>query len=186
MTTEAPESITVRDLVQAVKIEDIVFYEVGARRKESEPLGDGRGSDAGASGDSTSAEGPTSSPVHASGADTVATLMVRATSGRMEVRSRMEIDTPAATCRVDAGVSFSFDVDKSDPVVASDTVRQEFAQRVGFMVLYPYLREAAHQAVQKLRLEPPLLGIITADGLSFCDYPPGASEDSEEPPPAAE
>lgn len=66
-------------------------------------------------------------------------VMLRARSHGLDVRCRLTCSANHAQLTVDASATFV----ATEPVVLDEDVAHRFAEQVGVMALYPYLREAA-------------------------------------------
>ncbi len=123
---------TAEELLALADLRDIVFFEVAALRNEAP--------DAEVDRDAQHA----------------VQVSVRAGDERIEVRCRLTVDTGQATLVIDAASRFEY----REPLTVSPSARAVFVKRVGVMAVYPYLREAAHEAASKLRVDAPLLGLL--------------------------
>lgn len=150
----ADELAPIDKLARSSQLVDIIYFEVGARRTpaslhhhESEVPPGGESNPEGA----------------AEAGEQSIQLMIRSKPGRFEVRAKLEFEQSDYVATVDVAAMFAVD----ESIELTETLRHEFTRRVAFMVLYPYLREALHQAVAKLRVDPPLLALITAEQLQL-------------------
>jgi hypothetical protein len=125
------------ELISDAELLAISFLEVSGRRKEAR---DGDLSD-------TAGEGSGSK----------LRVWRRADGGQIEVRCRIEVGSTEASFVADAVAVFG--VEALGELDAA--TEQEFTERVGIMVIYPYLREAVHQSAQRLAVDTPLLSLIT-------------------------
>jgi len=76
---------------------------------------------------------------------------------RIEVRCTVAVNTSEASFVVDAASRFEL----SEDVEISAEATTDFVGKIGLMAVYPYLREAVYQAASKLRVAPPMLGLLT-------------------------
>lgn len=125
------------DLISDAELRAISFLEVSGRRKEARAEGLGEVVDE-----------ESSSKLR---------VWRRAEGGQFEVRGRIEVEGAEASFVAD--VSAVFDIEALGELDAE--TEQEFTERVGIMVIYPYLREAVHQSAQRLAVDIPLLSLMT-------------------------
>jgi hypothetical protein len=76
----------------------------------------------------------------------------------LSTRFRLEFQGTAADIVVDVAAHYRFEV----PTTYSRELATEFAERVGFMTVYPYLREAVFTTAARMDLETPILGLMKA------------------------
>lgn len=76
--------------------------------------------------------------------------------GLIEVRVRLELKTTAARYQVDAASQFRF----SEEHEVSEEIAREFAEGVGVMAVYPYLREFVQSSSARLSLPPITLPLL--------------------------
>lgn len=94
---------------------------------------------------------------------------------RLEVRCVASVFNEEARYRVDAASRFEL----AEEVEVSDQAMAEFVGKVGLMAVYPYLREAVHQAAAKLRATPPMLGLLTSAQATVCPVAPSVEQPPE-------
>ncbi|MDR6862165.1 hypothetical protein [Phycicoccus sp. 3266] len=157
--TEAPVGRPIadaRELLGHVTLRDILFYRVDAERLEDDaaPEGDERDE-----------------------ADTSFAIQERHGPEVMEVRCRLDWAARGGRYTIDAAAQYDFD----EPLDLSAEVVREFVERVGVMAVYPFIREALHQAASRLRLDAPILGLLQAGSVRVTDDPPAVA-DSTLPP----
>jgi hypothetical protein len=77
--------------------------------------------------------------------------------GALAFRVRQHVKTGQAEILADYGVEYRI----TDPSASvSGKARVEFAEKVAFMTLVPYLRESVHTTAARLGVQVPLLGIV--------------------------
>lgn len=126
------------DLISDVELREISFLEVSGRRKEA------RGEELDEAADEVSGS-------------KLLRVWRRAESGQIEVRCRIEVEGAEASFVADAFAVFGLEALGE---LDAETERL-FTERVGIMVIYPYLREAVHQSAQRLAVDVPLLSLMT-------------------------
>jgi hypothetical protein len=145
--TEEPRVVDVVDLLQLVELTEVHFYEISGRRRVQDT------SD-GDSSDEVDAEAVIpAAPGHPS-----ISVMMRSSPTFIEVRTRLALLHEGVEFAVDAAALYRTQV----PVAYTEDLRTEFAERVGVMALWPFLREALHTHAAKLRTTLPLLGLLRA------------------------
>ncbi|CAH0302439.1 hypothetical protein SRABI91_04595 [Rhodococcoides fascians] len=142
MTTAKPDAVPlltdVRELLRASELADIIFYEVSASRISEE---------------SEDTESPTFSME----------IMTRTEPQVIEIRCKAHAAGAGGRYVSDASALFSL----AKPVdIAEDTVR-EFAEKVGVMAVYPYIRESITQGGARLGLDRPVLPLLRAGEVKF-------------------
>lgn len=125
------------DLLQIIELIDVLPYEVSAKRKESpgEPPRSGR-------------------------FESQAELGVQFArqSDRLVIRLRMPMETHEADIVADVGVIYRLDPD----IDVSTEIMTEFVAKVGVLAAFPFVREAIFGMATRLRITPPILGLIQA------------------------
>lgn len=74
----------------------------------------------------------------------------------IENRFRLVLAEPDAEYLVDVASQFSID----EPVSVSPALMAEFGERVGFMVAFPYMREAVSMNAARMGRAVPLIGLM--------------------------
>jgi len=77
---------------------------------------------------------------------------------RVEVRLRGAHRSPLAEILVEAACLF----EAAEAFIADPVVVQEFAEKVGVMAVYPYVREALTELAVKIRVPAPVMGLLRA------------------------
>lgn len=129
-----------QDLLALTQLRDVTYYRVAAERSGEVP-----------SDTSEYAPPPTISVSERHGADAI------------EVRTELTWAVFGGQYTIDVAAQYGFD----EPVEISAEVAAEFVQRVGVMTLFPYLRETIQALASKLRLTPPVLGLLHASRVSL-------------------
>ncbi|MEU0613466.1 hypothetical protein ABZ476_08915 [Streptomyces albogriseolus] len=80
----------------------------------------------------------------------------RASDDQIQVRCRLDLETPEAQFKVDAVAAFAV----SGQLPTDEAVKAGFTQRIGVAVIYPYLRESVHDLARKMGIDPPILSLI--------------------------
>jgi hypothetical protein len=163
-TSESRAQSELHDLesfIEKCALDDILYYEISARRTRS----------ADSVTSATSTPTPEEGDQDGNPANHNVQLMSRVVDGTLEIRARIDMTGPETEATVDASALFSLRAPFLDP---SEELQLDFARRVGIMVLYPYLREALHQSVTKLRVNSPMLALLKADQFSFSKNAPEA------------
>ncbi|WP_088285417.1 hypothetical protein [Kineosporia sp. A_224] len=137
--TDAADAPDVHALLKLLELTDILFYEVSARRTSASEdiIGDV---------DGVNIE-----------------VKVGSDEQRVEVRLVGNCDIPTATLRVDVACLFQSET----PFTAADSTIREFAEKVGVMAAYPYLREALTEAAVKIRVPAPVMALIRPGQVSL-------------------
>lgn len=137
MNAESTAVKSFDDLLKLIEMIDVLPYEVSAKRKD------------------TPGEKPTTGRFESEAELGVQFLRQ---ADRLIVRLRMPIDTHEANILADVGVIYSL-----ESHVAVDTdIMTEFVAKVGVLAAFPFVREAIFGMATRLRITPPLLGIIQA------------------------
>lgn len=89
----------------------------------------------------------------------------------LSTRFKLEFRGAAADIVVDAAAHYKFTV----PTTYSRPLAIEFAERVGFMTVYPFLREAVFTTAARMELETPILGLMKAGQFTVEEQPGDAS-----------
>ncbi|MBE1577729.1 hypothetical protein ACFORH_11095 [Amycolatopsis roodepoortensis] len=79
---------------------------------------------------------------------------VHSTETTVALRARLAMETPDASYVVDAVVRYR----SATPFTAEPSVLQDFLNGEAMPTLYPFIREALHEAGRKIRAEAILLG----------------------------
>lgn len=85
-------------------------------------------------------------------------FMERHSETSLECRFRMTVEVPEATYTADIGAIYSLD----EPSRPTNELIAEFAERIGFLSVFPYIREAISGMATRLNLPAPVLGIVRA------------------------
>jgi hypothetical protein len=149
---------SVSDIVAEADIVDVVYYEVAGRRREL------------SAGDRDVLEQPGGEP----GSDDQAPsfeILLRSDDSRLEVRCRGTVVNVQGQLQVDVAVVYALPSASTVP----EPLLREFAEKVGIMAVYPFLRESLVGIATKLRLPVPVLGILRQGSLTL-GPPPGLDE----------
>lgn len=129
----------VHELVQLLELTDCRCYEISGRRRE-ETQGESR-------------EGLGQSLAN----ETVALeVKIGSDDTHLEVRLRGSLDRLDVEITADVSCIFT----AGEPFKTSTAVRTEFAEKVGVMAVYPYLREAVSDVALRLGAPVPLLSLL--------------------------
>jgi len=143
MSNEAPRPVqTIGELMDLANLSDMTVYELSGQRLE--PADD---------------DPPVEVPSGNEPGDAPMQVFVRHDPERIQVRVRIEAQSPEALFVADIAAEFHL----SAPVSAPEEVLREFVERVGVMAAYPYLRESLHSTAARMRLTPPLLQLLKAN-----------------------
>lgn len=138
---------SIDDLIAVAKLTDVLPYEIHAERKiPPDPKPRGKRINH-------------SSEINAA---------VSRSDGKLLLRLKMPLETWDA--KLAAGVSVTYEI--PDGLHIPDEVLGDFIARLGVMTAYPFLREAIYSAATKIRVTPPVLGLIrplTRDDLEVTD-----------------
>ncbi|MFI7060257.1 hypothetical protein ACIBL3_04685 [Kribbella sp. NPDC050124] len=138
---------TVEDLIAVAELTDVLPFEIHAERKvPPDPK-------------------PRGKRVHHS-SEMNATASRR--DGKLLLRLKMPVETWDAKLVAAVGVTYEVPEDLEIP----DDVLGEFIARLGVMTAYPFLREAIYSAATKIRVTPPVLGLmrpLTRDDFKVTD-----------------
>lgn len=136
MTTSAD---TLDDLDGYIRLNDVVLYEVSARRRD--------GFDA--------------SSMPASRSNHEMRVLHQANEESIRVRCRLEAATSDGVYAIDAAAIFGL----STPVELAPELAQEFVRSVGLPAVYPYLRTELQMAARRLGLKAPVLELLRPERL---------------------
>ena len=89
--------------------------------------------------------------------------MQRVTEEQLEARFQFTVRTADAELRTDIAVRYDFD----EPLAPTERVLLEFAERVGVMAAFPFLREGVFSLATRLGVEAPVLGLLKAGQVQF-------------------
>lgn len=104
------------------------------------------------------------------------TVKVGREDGILEIRVDFEVDTQSCKYRVVAATQFLYEPADQSVSVA---LGKEFAERVGVMAVYPYVREAISSLATRLRQPPITLPLMRSGELDL-----GEAEDTDATDPA--
>jgi hypothetical protein len=121
-----------KDVLARSELVDIHYIELNSRRKQTD------------SSDSVDVSAKSEAPIDVS---------IQGSKSQLLVRCRIEVENEAVHCLADIVAEFSI----AEGAEISEELGVEFAEKVGVMVVYPYLREAVHDLASKMRLPPPLM-----------------------------
>lgn len=93
-------------------------------------------------------------------------LQVRKTDTTIEFR--LSVDVRTQRCEYAATAATQVEVDEG---VILDAVLQESAARIGFTVVYPYLREAVQSASVRLRIENIVIPLVDPESIRMTTIP---------------
>jgi len=89
--------------------------------------------------------------------------MHRVSEEQLESRFQFTVRTADAKLRADIAVRYDFD----QPLAPTEAVLLEFAERVGVMAAFPFLREAIFSLATRLGVEAPVVGLLKAGQVHF-------------------
>lgn len=104
-------------------------------------------------------------------------VQVRVEETSIEVRVRLEVQAVDADLLADVAAVFTF----AQPLNIVAPAQTEFAELVGVMAVFPFIREAIHGTAARLGTSRPVLGLLHAGGFRL-----QPSNDDESEPVAAE
>jgi hypothetical protein len=133
---DMPQERTIEDIVELldlVELVDMRVYAAEGRRKDSSVAED-----------------------HDQSGDIELNFMERHTAEVLENRFRLKVENEEAVYSADIGAIYAL----QEPVVPLPALVAEFAERVGFMAVFPYLRESISSSASRLGLPIPVLGIV--------------------------
>jgi hypothetical protein len=126
----------VRELIALTELQDVVFWEISARRNE---------------------ENPEDTPLQ------IQAMARRGDEQQLGLRFRATISAQGGDFVADAEAIFSLAEEREiDPELI-----HEFVERVGIMVVFPFLRSAITESATKLSLPRPVLTLIKAGQAQF-------------------
>jgi hypothetical protein len=102
-------------------------------------------------------------------------IMLGVSQGAIEVRVTMHVATKVATFAGVAATQFRHNPDVS----VTPQVAQEFAERVGVMSVYPYLRELVQSSSTRLRVDALTLPLLRPENVQLSEVPAANSETAE-------
>ncbi|HXH81106.1 hypothetical protein [Nocardioides sp.] len=148
MSESEAEIGSVEELLESTRIIDVLFMELNASRIESSHE------------ESAEAE-----------RDLDLATMLRHEGNELDVRFLLEFKDNAASYRVDVVARYCVEDDRSIP----PRVSSEFIERVAAFAAFPFLREALATSAARLRVDPPILGILRQGDIKVSEWP---SEDA--------
>lgn len=90
-------------------------------------------------------------------------VLTRLDGTEFEIRCKVEAQGQGGQYLADAGAVFTLE---SEGLIEEGTQRQ-FAEKVGVMAVYPYLRSSISQLAASLGLDRPVLPLLRAGGVSL-------------------
>lgn len=90
-------------------------------------------------------------------------VLTRLDGVEFEIRCKVEAQGQGGQYLADAGAVFTLE---SEGLIEEGT-RREFAEKVGVMAVYPYLRSSVSQLAASLGLDRPVLPLLRAGGVSL-------------------
>lgn len=99
-------------------------------------------------------------------------VLTRVEDTEFEVRCKVTAAGHGGEYVADGGAVFTL----RSPARIEDSTAREFAEKVGVMAVYPYLRAAVSQSAASLGLDLPVLPLLRAGGVKLND-----TDDSSEP-----
>lgn len=142
---------SIEDLAAMVSLNEIRYYEVGARAKKS---GDGL------------EEAPRFSFGYSQ----------RSEPSELEDRFRFVAETDVADYLIEVAAIYTLEGRWEVP----QEIRIDFAERIGFMTVFPYIRETLTTAAARLGKRGPLLDFMRPGDLKIEWNPDGSSSSQEE------
>ncbi|GAB3717004.1 hypothetical protein GCM10027598_27320 [Amycolatopsis oliviviridis] len=145
---------TGRDLLNLLDLVNVQFYEVSARLDSGFPAGVAA---AISSGDTGADQDSATNEEQETGQSDPQfwTFFVHVDNTSVNLRGRLTINAPDAGYAVDAAVFYT----AKEEVTIDREALEEFLNRAAMIALYPFVREALHEAGRKIGANPPLLGI---------------------------
>lgn len=145
---------TGRDLLNFLDLVNVQFYELSAKLDSGFPVDTTAaisGGDTDVNQEVVSQEDSTTEQ----GDPQFWTFFVHVDDTSVNLRARLTVNAPDARYAVDAAV---FYVAKEEVTIDREAL-EEFLNRAAMIALYPFMREALHEAGRKIGASPPLLGI---------------------------
>jgi hypothetical protein len=147
-TAAVPAVESIEELVALVSLKEIRFYEVGSRAKA---IGDGQG------------EPPQVQLGYSQ----------RTEDEELEDRFRFVFETDVADYLIELAAIYGL----GEPRQIPEEIRVDFAERIGFMALFPFVREALINGAARLGKRGPLLDFMRPGDLKIDWNPePGPSD----------
>ncbi|GAA4234693.1 SecB-like chaperone SecBL [Actinomadura meridiana] len=146
--TPEEDAISIERLVEEIELKRITFFEISARRWNSDP-------------------GISEEPHEE--AQTSLNVMHRVDAHSISIRCRLTLSYKEGVVVADGAAIFETRDRSSDPreVEIAEDVLVEFSRRVGIPALYPYLREAIQESARKVRMKAPVLGLLRPGSLKL-------------------
>lgn len=135
---EASEVSTIQELVDLMSLQEVRFYEVGCRAKAP---GDGGGA----------------TPSFSFG------YSERSEAQELEDRFRFIVETEVADYLVELSAIYTL----QEPRTIPQDIRIDFAERIGFMTVFPFMREALINGAARLGKRGPLLDFMRPGDLKI-------------------
>lgn len=145
---------TGRDLLNLLDLVNMQFYEVSAKLNSGLPANITTAISSGDTGpgqDLVADEEPTAEQSDPQ----FWTFFVHVDNTSVNLRGRLTINAPDARYAIDAAVFYT----AKEEVTIDREALEEFLNRAAMIALYPFVREALHEAGRKIGANPPLLGI---------------------------
>lgn len=92
-------------------------------------------------------------------------VALKRTEQSISTRVRLEHGTRDALFLADIAATYAL----SEPVTISEAVARDFAERVGIMAVYPYLRETISATAVRLRVDVPFLKLLLPGQIKLAD-----------------
>jgi hypothetical protein len=92
-------------------------------------------------------------------------VLTRVGDGEFEIRCRASVVGHGGQYTADAGAIFEFTTQGK----IDDAIAREFAEKVGVMAVYPYLRAVIGQAAASLGLDRPMLPLLRAGAINLAN-----------------
>ncbi len=90
----------------------------------------------------------------------------------LELRCKLTASTGDSELAVDRSAVFAL----QRPMMIPPSVMSEFAERVGVMTVYPYVREGVFSVASSLGVAPPVMGLLRAGSIKLTAVPEVLSE----------
>ena len=136
---------SIEQLVRSCEIVDVVFYASSAARLD---------------------EGPAVPPAAEDLKENSPAMQVmqQKDDRGISTRIRCSLRTPDGFYYVDVAARYEYTIPGTQ---VNDEIAKEFAERVGVMAVYPYLRQELYALSAKMRLGTPLLGFLRPGDISL-------------------
>lgn len=154
------ETLTPDDLTELLELQRVVFFEISARRWNSDPNAEDR-------------EDPPDQN------HTNLQVLHKLSEDSLSTRCRLTLSYREGIIVVDAAANFGArdkEASIDEAAIDEDTIAA-FSEQVAIPLLFPYLREASQETARRVRMKAPLLHLIRPGSIKLQRGEIGSSND---------